>query len=448
MRAKILQRSFIASIAGLLITATVTVLLVSLEREKALLTVNKECAHIKSRLAAAMSHSLAATSTLAFLVEHDVMGDRFDSVAHQLLGRSDFIDALQLVENDVIIITYPLEGNEPTIDYPALREEAHHKASEEARRRGSLFIEGPFDLHQGGVGFVGRRPIFKSDSLWGYAAVVIRRETFLAALGLNDSTGNGRFAYQITRLNGGEDAGRTVFEELGGLTGSIVAKEYVELGNWELTVQLNRPDHLLRAIPLAIAGLILTVLFVVLVRNLSMQPVLLTEKVKQKTLALQVLNVGLEEKTKALEASNADLEAFASVASHDLQEPLRMISSFLDLLKKRYGDSLDERATGYVDCAVDGAKSMRLLILDLLEYSRLGKSELIIEHFTLNQLLEEYSGTREHLIQRTNAVIDCTIAIEVQSSRSLLTQALFNLIDNALKYRKPRVSPYIKIAGV
>ncbi|MHC5722138.1 MAG: sensor histidine kinase, partial [Nostoc sp.] len=87
--------------------------------------------------------------------------------------------------------------------------------------------------------------------------------------------------------------------------------------------------------------------------------------------------------------SNAELEQFAYVASHDLQEPLRMITSFLTQLERKYSDVIDEKGRQYIFFAVDGAKRMRQIMLDLLEYSRVGRNEDNYEEVDLNILIDE-----------------------------------------------------------
>jgi PAS domain S-box-containing protein len=152
------------------------------------------------------------------------------------------------------------------------------------------------------------------------------------------------------------------------------------------------------------------------------------------------LNKNLEKYIKEIEASNQELEQFAYVASHDLQEPLRMITSFLTQLDKKYSTVLDERGKRYIDFAVDGAKRMRQIILDLLEYSRVGRTESQQEHVNLNVLIDEIKILCSKQINEKKAVITVAHLPTLISYETPLRQVFQNLISNALKYVKPNAA--------
>ncbi|MDQ3049021.1 MAG: ATP-binding protein, partial [Bacteroidota bacterium] len=169
----------------------------------------------------------------------------------------------------------------------------------------------------------------------------------------------------------------------------------------------------------------------------------ITER-KISEIRLKTLNESLRKQAKELEISNSELEQFAYVASHDLQEPLRMVSSFLAQIEKKYGDVLDQKGKQYIHFAVDGAKRMRQIILDLLNYSRVGRSEEKKEDIDLNQLIKEitynYSGRSENIkfhIQPLPVVI---------GQMAPVRQVFQNLIDNAVKYQPEGTQAVIHIA--
>lgn len=153
----------------------------------------------------------------------------------------------------------------------------------------------------------------------------------------------------------------------------------------------------------------------------------------------------LAKQANDLLASNAELEQFAYVASHDLQEPLRMVSTFISLLEKRYEPLLDEDGKQYIHFAVDGAKRMQQLILELLEFSRVGKAVSKIETVDLNEVMEGVLILFQTKIAECNASVQVPSLPSIQSAQSPMRQVFHNLIGNALKYQKPEGKPVITI---
>ena len=166
---------------------------------------------------------------------------------------------------------------------------------------------------------------------------------------------------------------------------------------------------------------------------------------KEQEDSLRILNKKLEKQTKALLNSNQELEQFAYVASHDLQEPLRMVTSFLTHLEKKYDNVLDEKGKQYIYFAVDGANRMRNIILDILEYSRVGKLKEESDKIDLNKLIEEICKINHQTINEKQAKIIYEKLPIINSYKTPLTQILHNLIGNALKYQQANKIPIIKI---
>ncbi|MGK7391961.1 MAG: PAS domain-containing sensor histidine kinase [Candidatus Cyclobacteriaceae bacterium M2_1C_046] len=146
-----------------------------------------------------------------------------------------------------------------------------------------------------------------------------------------------------------------------------------------------------------------------------------------------------------LEASNIELEQFAYIASHDLQEPLRMVTSFLTQLEKKYKDQLDEKAQRYIYFATDGAARMRRIILDLLEYSRVGRKEYELEELDMDELMEEVVQFHRTIIKEKDAEIIWEDLPVIYAARTPVEQVLQNLIANAIKYQLPDVKPRVVI---
>lgn len=150
---------------------------------------------------------------------------------------------------------------------------------------------------------------------------------------------------------------------------------------------------------------------------------------------MKQLNSDLEKRAEELRASNAELERFAYVASHDLQEPLRMVSSFLTLLNKRHQDEFDETSRKYVHFAVDGAERMKVLIRDLLHYSRLGSSNELFTAVDVNTVMTEVHAIFTQPLKEMGGVLRVGKLPVVTGHHLQLHQLFQNLVGNALKYR-------------
>ena len=158
---------------------------------------------------------------------------------------------------------------------------------------------------------------------------------------------------------------------------------------------------------------------------------------------------GLERRAAELARSNADLEQFAYVASHDLQEPLRKVASFCQLLEQRYGGQLDDRAEQYIAFAVDGAKRMQLLINDLLTFSRVGRTSEGFEPVDLATIVTNaWDGLEARVLQSGGRLeVELDECPPVLGDPALLRMLLLNLIGNALKYRREDVAPVVRVSG-
>jgi len=153
----------------------------------------------------------------------------------------------------------------------------------------------------------------------------------------------------------------------------------------------------------------------------------------------------IEERTRLLQESNRDLEDFAYVASHDLQEPLRKISAFSERLEKQLGDEIDDRSADYLDRISSASVRMQGLINDLLAYSRSTASAEALVPMDLSEIVGDVVKDLEVAIAEAGATISVGSLPVIDSDASQLRQVFQNLIGNAIKFRRPGVSPEIRI---
>jgi signal transduction histidine kinase len=169
-------------------------------------------------------------------------------------------------------------------------------------------------------------------------------------------------------------------------------------------------------------------------------------EVREARSQIEWVNEQLKVQAEELTRSNRDLEQFAYVASHDLQEPLRKVASFCQLLQRRYSGQLDERADQYIAFAVDGAQRMQRLINDLLAFSRIGRITAGFTEVDLNRVLTDVAGQLEGR-GGEDADISWSELPTVEGEEPLLTTLFINLIGNSLKFRRPDVPPVIRVSA-
>ena len=394
-------------------------------------TLQLEGNNTKDRLYSILNHSITTTRILAYFVEKGEADD-FDAICADLLSRNKYIDALQLVEGTIITRTYPLESNETVIGFDIGTKYSHKSNSQVALNRKELYFEGPFELKQGGKGIVGRYPIFKNGQLWGFTAVIIRIETLLSGLGISSTGVNEEFIYEIKKdLNIAKTDGAFFNNNFDGNNEQDYTT-YIGLGDWILSVKMRNSSYTTFTMLISIIGMLLSIMIGLIAWYFAYQPLKLKKLVDERTIELK--------------QKNAELEQFAFVASHDLQEPLRTITTFLSKLNLDFNSELNDKAKLYIHFVNDAATRMRTMIIDLLKFST--ANEINDEEFTqinLNETIHEIIASMQTVVEESNTKIKVSDLHEIYSIKSFVNQIIQNLISNAIKYKKENTNPLISV---
>ncbi|MDH7448134.1 YfiR/HmsC family protein [Aquimarina sp. 2201CG14-23] len=167
---------------------------------------------------------------------------------------------------------------------------------------------------------------------------------------------------------------------------------------------------------------------------------------KKFSAALKLKNDEINEQSLVLESKNKELEQFAYIASHDLQEPLNTISSFIGLISEDYGDSFDEVGKESLDFIQDASVRMKKLIDSLLEYSRLGRTRAFVD-VDMNKVVKELKGDFKNILERTKAKINSEKLPIIKGNEVELRLLIQNLVSNGIKFTDENVIPEIKISA-
>lgn len=183
----------------------------------------------------------------------------------------------------------------------------------------------------------------------------------------------------------------------------------------------------------------------------SLGTIFFLSRLRANWLALEAIHAHQEEviaaRTADLQRSNQELEHFAYVASHDLREPLRMISSYAGLLQKRLGDQLDGDNKEFMGYLTDGATRMQAMITDLLDYSRVDRTRMTFSAVAMDEVLDEALENLQMAVEESGAEITRDPLPKAKGHALLLVRLMQNLVGNAIKYRAPGRPPLVHVAA-
>ena len=239
------------------------------------------------KLQQSLAYSLSATKILSFFIDADGKVNNFDSVAAEIFASGSEIDALQLVPAGVIRYVYPLKGNELVIGYDILKDPSRNKEAYKAIEKKKLYFAGPFELRQGGLGVVGRLPIFRNNKFWGFSAVVIKMPTLLNAAGINTSGENGYY-FQLSKINPDTKKEEFFIHQDRNISEGQSVSVNVPNGEWKLTVTRETSIKDLRDILLFILfGSLFSILGGLFIYHVAGRPKKLDELVRVRTRQLK-----------------------------------------------------------------------------------------------------------------------------------------------------------------
>lgn len=241
----------------------------------------------KDRIQIALTHSFAAAKVLALLVDKNGAVNNFDSVAAQILEAGTDMDAVQLVPDGVIKYIYPVKGNEKAIGFDILKDSFRNKEALKAIEEKAMYFGGPFELRQGGMGVVGRLPVFRQNKFWGFSAAVIKMSTLYRVAGI-DSSGKDGYYYQLSKINPDTKKEEFFLPQYKAFAKHQAVSVEVPNGAWKLSVYSSFDEQVFTDIGLlALLALLLSVLGAYMGYRFAVKPGKLKELVLNRTSELK-----------------------------------------------------------------------------------------------------------------------------------------------------------------
>jgi signal transduction histidine kinase len=298
-------------------------------------------------------------------------------------------------------------------------------------------------LRNGSYGFYVLSPIFYENEFIGSVAASY---DFIKTLDhIEQNSRNEWKSYEIQILNENEKIVEVWNDRDGGEVHPFDAKVDFKIYNQKFHLKLRPLEHSFQSIGGTFISEIFFLIGVVLSFLVSFI-IYFARKANEQSEQVQSKIREIEKVEAQLRESNMELEQFAYVASHDLQEPLRKITSFSALLTKNLEGQLDEKSQKHFDFLVSAARRMQSLIKALLEFSRANKSELVLEEVSIKEVFDDVKETMSFRFEETKTVLDVPESLpNVKVSKTLFTQVIQNILSNAIKFMPEDRSPHIQI---
>ncbi|MBN4079914.1 CHASE domain-containing protein [bacterium AH-315-C08] len=396
-----------------------------------------------------LSRSLSTTLALATILKENSSFPNFDSVAADLIKRYGGISNLQLAPAAIIRKIFPLKGNEPAIGLD-LKKNPKAVTAIETRQ---LVVEGPINLIQGGVAVIGRYPVFLQNektgekNFWGFTTALIELSQLLASVDIHGLVSK-NYYFELSNAVFTKDT-KIIIAQSGGETLEDPVSVEIQVANEKWLLSISPKSGWYPFYYLLWEGL-LVLIFCGTLSFMGYRHLCRTEDLKRANLKMiqEINQRKLAEKrvmvhAETLQEHNKELESFASIASHDLQEPLRKVIIFGDLLLERT-KNLDEKSRNYIERMQKASGRMQVFIDDLLGYSKISSGSQF-EHVHTEKILKEVIEDLEARISESGGTVEYKDILDLEADPFQMKQLFQNLLSNALKYHKEGVPPVVNI---
>lgn len=236
----------------------------------------------RERIQEIFNHNESAIQTLAFVINKYGVPDDFDSLAASIIKTNKNIDALQLVKGGKIIKVFPLAGNEKVIGYNILLDPRRNIEALKSIESKSIFFSGPFELLQGGMGMVGRLPIFINNEFWGFSACIIKLNTFIEHAGIINSE-NSYFSYQLSKINPNTGKEEFFLNGFSDFNFKNSLKNKLNHDNLNFYISKNKSDIKKLSAMFVLLGVLLSTIAGLFTYNIVKKPEELAKLVREKT---------------------------------------------------------------------------------------------------------------------------------------------------------------------